>query len=903
MSNSKQLLSRFCVAALAGLAAIASPHTVRADSDDLAFSATLANGAYYTVDHWQPVRVQISNRTTSVMTGEVVLPFEGRDEKVSFHLPLTIQPKSRILTTAFVYIPAPAEAPANQKLAGGGKQLCVAEWRNQGGAMLSRCPILGHPVTDLAMASNADPIDGVRIDSPFFFTLLDPRAQETNQNSPVHESAVLAGMFQTPDDGAVRNIDSPIDAAPRDVLAYDSVAAVILDADAGQLDPAQQQAFIDFMTTGGTVVLAGQQGDTDPFLTWMAPYLPARRIGTHYDNAISGQLGGTLRTIKTIAPIDLCEWAADPAIPDVRIVLADKNYVHAAYRQVGLGRFVVTSFPISALDVKDPIARDLWEQLIPSPLGVSVENSALEATQSQMLESMVGLKVPPWIVAATVVSIYVGLILAIQLVARQGFRPLGFTAAVGLAILIAGGLLVVSLFRDRTIDLSMARIDVLDLDRGGVRHEAASLLGPDGMTVALAAAPGSSLRQAPSPDNKPLKLAINPIASRDAAVYPRRIERVWQSSAPVPASQTLHAAGRFSERGLSLTIDNTVGPLEGATVVGQRGRFAVPDITTGASTVEARDGGSAGGVQLQSAQLRGRILNAALTSTVPTVMHRSSSSDAIYLAGWLNAAPPALMQFAANQSPKVEQSNVLVRTRVDLQASPVGSSVYIPRAFTQMVGSGGTLGPYDPVHREWIDAFSSQEFLVGFRYPMAIGKLQPARVHFDLQADAPQQTITIRRGQCTSGKPVNNPTGPIVGQWQGLSSTSADFEVAAGDTDVNGWVWVLVTVDSPVEQSKWRMKDLAMTYDGQIVGPPQKALLPEPPPLVSEPVTPQPAKKPPAKKPAEKKPTEKKPAEKKPTEKKPTTPKPAPPPKKKPANPQASAGSSVRNPESSTSLQ
>ncbi|CAN5597331.1 hypothetical protein BH10PLA1_BH10PLA1_05160 [soil metagenome] len=859
------------------VSALGAPRVVRAETDDIAFSVTLYSNAYYSPGRWQPVRIQISNRTKSPITGEAVMPFEGQNEKVSFHLPLTVPARSRLLTTSYIYVPPMPEPAGNRKLVGGGQQLCVAEWRNQGGAMLVRCPVLGFPTTDNFVTNtttSAEPIDGIRVDRAFLFTLSDYSDLSAGEVRPGRDSAIYAEGFQTVDDSLLRNLDRSIAEAPRDLLGYDSAALVAMDGSPGDLDPAQQQALIDYMITGGTIVLSAPLGPTDPAETWLAPYLPARRIGKHYTSAVSGQFNNSTRTYKTVAPLDVCEWAALPASGDVHVVMADKHYVHAAYRQVGLGRLVVTSFPLAGLDVKDRAVRELWSRLVLSPRGVPVENSGLASTQSQMLESMVGLKVPPWIVAAGIVCGYVALVLAIQLIARQGQRPLGFTVAIGLAILIAAGLLVFSLFRDHTIQLSMARIDVLDLDHGGVRSEGASLLGPEGTAVALTASPGTSLRQAPSADDKPLALTISPLSSRGAAVYPRRIERVWQSSGPVPASQVLHAAGQFNERGLSLTIDNTIGPVTGAVLVGQRGRFALPELATGTSTADAIDGEKAGGIRLDTDQLRDRILNAALTPVASIAMRRSTIDDSIYLAGWLNEAPPPLLQFAAGQAPAVQQSNALVRTLMEIQPSPIGSTVHISRAFTQMVGNGGALGPYDPVRREWIDAFSGQEFLIGFSYPSGAGKLKVTKAKLDLQAEAPQQTITVRRGQCTGGKAASNPAGPIVGQWKGLSTTSTEFDVSPADMDANGWVWLLVTVGSPAEQSKWRIKDLALSYDGQIIGLPQAVVMPEP---VARPPEPDVPSKPVAKKPPAKKATPK-PA-------KPTT-KASPPPKKKASKPQ-----------------
>jgi hypothetical protein len=525
---------------------------------------------------------------------------------------------------------------------------------------------------------------------------------------------------------------------------------------------------------------------------------------------------------------------------------------------------------VTGLSVKNRAVRQLWGELFPASTPITWDTSKLASSQSQLLESMVGLKVPPWIVAAGIVCAYVLLVLLIQLVSRQGKRPAGFAAAVALSILIAIGLLVFSFFRDNTVKLSMARIDLLDLDHGGARHEAVTLLGPESSNFPIGVVPGASLSQAPSSESKPLDLTIAPLRA-DASVFPRRIERVWQAAAAIPVDQTLHATGRFDATGLALSVDNRIGDLSSPVLIGTSGRFNLAPIPNGASTLRADDAGSnRAAVQLDQAQLRGRILDAAMTSGAPGRPSFSPQlDDTIYLAGWLTQAPPPLLQLPADRTPALSESNALARTRVQIEPSPVGSTVHIASAFTQMITGDIAAIPYDATRKQWIEAFQPTDFFVGFAFPAGIGHVKTTRVTLDVQSNTPQHTLTFRRGQVERGRVEMNPGGPVVASWSKMiGSNSVTFDVAPGDVDANGWVWLMVSVEGPAVQSRWNLQNIAVSYDGMVDGPPQPAVLParEPP-------------RAPAREPA-------RPAVQKKKTPTPKKPKPKPAPKKKASQPQ-----------------
>ena len=818
--------------------------------DEQALSVVLGNGPYFTTERWMPVRVMAINRSTSEAKGQIEFPFDQGAEKVVFTLPITVPARTTLTVTAQIYVPPQPDLPTNRKSTDA-PPLCTAVWRNTEGRMLSRCPILGRAIDE----DNDGTADRIRVDRPFIVSLVGG----PDVPNPLPDVTIDAGtfmtLFQSTQGTRLLNMVIDAEAAPRDRLGYDAAAVVIIDGGIlDRLDAGQQQALIDYMTVGGSLLLADAQGSVDPAETWLAPYLPARRIGSRYASSLAVQSGDQSKTHKLVVPLDLSEWVADPSIPGAKIVAGEANYVHAAYQRVGLGRMIVTSFPVSGLDVKDPAVRQIFQNAFPGAPRVRWENSKLAVTQNEFLESMVGLKVPPWIVAATIVSAYVIIVLVIQLLARQSWRPAGFGAVVGVSILVAIGLVVFSFFRDKSVDLSMARINVLDLDRGGVRNEAVTLLGPENESFPISAVPGATLRQASGGESKPLKLTISPIRAEGAAVFPRRIERVWQSTAAVPVEQSLHVVGQFDEQGLGLSVDNRIGVIQSPVLVGPSGRYSLPTIADGTSQVRADDTQTnAATVQLEAQQLRGRILDAAMTSASSMRSNEAPRLDeSILLAGWLANAPPPLLKLPDGQSPSAMHSNALARTRLELKPSPVGSKVHIAKAFTQMLtGDIGAL-PFDPTKGEWLETFTSQEFLVGFAFPPGVGKVKTTHVTIDFGASAPQQTITLRRGQVKNDRVQINPGGTEIGTWsQLIGSNTVDFEVEPGDVDVNGWAWIMVSIEGPAiggQTARWRITDFAVAYDGVIEGPPQPIVMPKreaPTPTAEAPKPkPQPAKKP-----------------------------------------------------------
>src|SRR5690606_37210057 len=135
--------------------------------------------------------------------------------------------------------------------------------------------------------------------------------------------------------------------------------------------------------------------------SWLAEWLPVRIVGHRLARGIQTTDG---RSFDFIELTPLTEAAPGDGV----IALRDENYVHAAYRTVGSGRIIFTSFGVSALP--EEAARPLWKELMAfEQLPVKWDETAIDQSRDAMLSSMIGKQVAPWSAAAAMVAVYVGI--------------------------------------------------------------------------------------------------------------------------------------------------------------------------------------------------------------------------------------------------------------------------------------------------------------------------------------------------------------------------------------------------------------------------------------------------------------------------------------------------------------
>jgi hypothetical protein len=148
-----------------------------------------------------------------------------------------------------------------------------------------------------------------------------------------------------------------------------------------------------------------------------------------------------------------------------------------------------------------------------------------------------------------------------------------------------------------------------------------------------------------------------------------------------------------------------------------------------------------------------------------------------------------------------------------------GVRVTIGGAFASLVKGPGTAPPYDFRKREWASSRLGGQWLLGFTPPPQVGRLKPLRVTVRADVSAPQQTITIRRGQAAGAQPHEYPSGEAVATWRlPIGPAEASFDCREGDYDGTGRVWLLLEVQNSTPAgssgvvSPWKFHQLQLTY-------------------------------------------------------------------------------------------
>jgi hypothetical protein len=206
------------------------------------------------------------------------------------------------------------------------------------------------------------------------------------------------------------------------------------------------------------------------------------------------------------------------------------------------------------------------------------------------------------------------------------------------------------------------------------------------------------------------------------------------------------------------------------------------------------------------------------------------------LAGWLSdEATPKLIHLQMDSTPPM-QTQTLTRTPVELEPTPVNTTVSIDGGFNRLVAVNAPGLPYQPSEGTWIDTQQAGEWLIGFAAPSGIGQLKTTRATVRLDISAPQHKLTLRKGQCPGGVVSQNMAGQVVGEWANIrSQQTVTIDCSPDDVDANGWLWLLVGIESsPLAAGstltpRWMFEDFAVSYEAEVIGPPQAPIMPAKP--------------------------------------------------------------------------
>ncbi len=763
-------------------------------------------GQSYPPDQWIPMRLTLRNPTANEIVGAVDVPVGG-DHPAVLSNAVRVPPNSKVTIRTLGYFPVMDKDA---------KVLTTLAWTSRG-ERLARDDILGRAMGD---GSAALPAKLIVVAAMRSFS----ESGKEGVDAMLVAERVGAGVPYPVMTAAVEAME-----LPRHPAGYDSALAVMLeDVNPDDLDAAQRATLLAYIRGGGTLILDAPTPATDPRGTWLAEYLPVKILGWRETSelAVDGQ----------------SPWALAFALPmveavagDGTVALAGGGYVHAAYKTVGLGRVVFTSFPAGGSakpkDPDDDRAARLWGSLLrANQPGGDWARSKLAESQPALLQRMIGKRAPAWKLAMAIVGGYLGLVLLAQLALGGSRRPMAFAAGVAVALIGSGGLIAwrwLASSGQSPMVASVATVDVSGAGAGRVR-QAVAYIGADDKSMSLSAnGDSTALRPMISGDAPTIVLPWFDVPG--AGVMAGRVDRVWKATATAPRDLALDAAGHFGVNGLELSIDNrTGGALESPLLVAGRSAISLADLPAGGSRAVANTANPRGSYvnaavfTSDDAKLRGDVVAAMLTAAGAAASAPSTADDGPMLIGWL--ANPASINAVKSSldGPITEKRLAVVRAPVRIEPSAPGSVVRIPAAFVSLA-KVSPFPLYDAGKDEWIPNRAGAQLLLEFHRPTATNGVALDGAELRLNIDAPRYTVTIRRGQASGGGAKANPAGGVVAEWSnpvGPQSPVA-FDLSGDDTDAGGRVWLMLDVQ-PVDRagageipSPWQVREIALDLRGR----------------------------------------------------------------------------------------
>lgn len=840
------LLSAFAVVA----ALAAGPARGQATTPHL--DAALLYGPEYPTQRWLPVRLGFSNPTDRPIAGSAVVPVPGVAE---YRTPVLVPAHARLEVVTYVPLPAPPPREEGAPEAHVGDAITVVTWEGEDLSQIARTDLRGK-----ALVTEDAAVTGVRPGGVLLAT-------GASRQRVSHNLRPFLTVVQSSDEVPMVIASTAEGTLPADRAGYDAVRYVVWDmADASAVDHARQAALLDFVERGGVLIVASPAGDGgagDPTDSFLGPHLPVRVIGRrqarHVD--LAGAAGAAAAPIQMREPVELCEALADEN-PDgrSRVLLRDANYVHAAYRPLGLGRVVFTSFPVNGPADGDPRVAEMWRALLlaDEPRG-DWSPTAFDARKGELLQSMIGRSTVSFAAAAAVAAGFVALAVVAQLTLRGARRPGAFLATAAAAAALSVVLLALGAAQRSRQQLVGARLVVVDAspEGGGSQRELLAYLGREREDFALrATGPDVAIRPVVAKPSAPPRVVTAPPSVPAAGVHELTIERVWQAGDALPADRRAGATATFGPDGLRLGVDNHLG-----------GAIERPLLLWGSRAVRLDDVPAAGGphaltprglnppgdfrnatVVSDVDRLRGGVLGALMTASHGTALVGRPGMTP-QLAGWVDpatlpplvtAAEPAAADDAAAEAGPLVTSQALVRLPVRVQPSAPGTVVRIDSEYMWMrPASFGTV-PYNLARDEWTPTTNNALMLLTFEPPAEIGAVRPTRATVELDVSAPGHVVRIRRGQAPGGVLTHEPGGPLLAEWdKPLGRQVVEFDCGPADVDAEGRVWLLVAVTGlPRDASEglppsWKINSVRMSYVAEVTGPPRPPSLNRRPPTAA----------------------------------------------------------------------
>ncbi len=790
------------------------------------FSASLKSGALFTPGAWTAIRLDFVNNSDKAIDGYVQLPINYAGAPVELKQRFLVPGHARVRGTMWAYFNDIVQPVTKKgKAAAGVPELGTAVWFANNGTQVSRCPILGQSVFQ-------SPARGGN-DTPSATGAGMVLACSGRQDfPPAAEAQSFSDQLSKHMDYTAAISEREAEVFPRHIAEYEPFRVVILDrVDPNRLDARQRAMLLQHVRAGAQLILPSPTPEMHLEESWLSQFMPVHLVGQRKMKQVAGK--GSL-------PIPLTGWedCAEATAGEGKVVLADENYVYAAWKPLGLGRVIFVSFPVNAVNMALPAGKQLWQSLLGTtyrPLEINQE--AISSAQEPILRSIVGLQTPAWKWAAGMAGGYLLAVALVQLLWRGARRPRAFAVLAILGVLVTTGIVLSSVFARSAQLLMAAGTGLIDLsDDGGMQVQYQVMFGQNQPGLALASSgPSVAFRPIQStPELRPT-LEQGPWVAPNAGAAEQRIDRVWQATGPAPAGLAANVALRFGPDGAVLhTQHNASQPLDGAVLLFGDEIVRVPAMPPGQSDSALPDtalnapGDFTNSTLIASDASRTR--SAFITTLYPPTLTRQTDrtpQDHPQLLAWLNAADAGSLLHSSIPAGNDRRQNLL-RLPVSIEPTAPGTQVKVDPGFTVLTAGvdavAGHMQPLSAVRASWSENSQPGSWLIGIRPPPTIGKVQPEHFSIDLEMNAPLYTITLRRGQCSAGKVRPNPAGPVVAEYKNTFGRQQTGQIAcsADDIDVNGTVWVSVGVvltaaNTPSDMpSRWSIRRFRAGLDGTV---------------------------------------------------------------------------------------
>lgn len=819
-------------------------------------NASFKTGAIYVPGRWLPTQIRCSNPTDTDVRGYIIASTDSSAGSYELVYPLHVPPNSLVFGEMLTTIAPPKQTRVRSDKP---EPATTFFWRSAEGAELAREPV--YAVADSAAMGGGSEATGVSGVSVLYVT------SDFTRNEADDPSDLPSVIGR---DSSYRFTLNAIDPArlSRRTLAFDAVRLIIIDqASLRLIDPTQQQALLDHVKSGATMLVVPT--DAGVGQTWIGPLLPLDLVGMRESGVIES------REFPPVKFTRVHPHHVAIARPDTTTVVSDPENAWAAYREVGFGRIAMAAFPINAMDRNDPNASAIWTRLVgtsrlafhdPAALDRSPSDSAKDPSLVAVLPSMVGATAPPWKTAAIISLAYTGAVAVVLLVIGAKRRPLAIAGCVAGGVVLAGGVLGMSALKSSDEPLMLARLSVVDVS-GDVacRDDLITFFGEAPLAGIDYETPNNAAASAIIATGKrPPRVTMFPFRVAGVSSSMGTFASVWEIKSIESRPQSIRASLAFGPDGAKLNVDSPQpSQVESPRLIFGGSVMPIAPIAPGTQSISvgARNApgdysGGEGVIANEESKLRTEVL-----------MRTESRIDPI-LGRLRRTLEPRLVGFESDAGPDLKTSvevtrrgQTLMRTEVVVEPTPIGTEVRVDPGFTHLRRDAAVSLPYRAEGDAWSEASQGGPWMVAIAAPPEIGKLAPKRLSLEIDLRATGYEFTIQRGQVQSGKMSEAPAGEAVLQWSNTDAAKrATIELTPDDIDENGWVWIRIAALPAVTDSligslgggsgvlpNWRILRFDATLTGTIVAPPQPVIKTWPTELPPPPA-PKPAPKPKPKK-------------------------------------------------------